>query len=197
MGLRPLPGVSNTEADINVCFYNSKFLPFWQIIFVHKYLQALLFCIILSSGNGKPFTFIFLYQARSCPMLGGLSLTWHWSPGTICFLLVLCLLYVFGLRRASTDKEQRVPIKAYHIVSFFSAIILIALVLLTPIDTIARTQLFSVHMAQAVILTTLCAPLVLLGCPAALLYPFVKLPIIGVIVRVFTRPLVASIAFNL
>ena len=130
-------------------------------------------------------------------MLNGLSLTWHWSPGTIVFLLVFCLLYVFGLIRASTDKSQRVSIKAYHIVSFFSAIILIALVLLTPIDTIARTQLFSVHMAQAVILTTLCAPLVLFGCPAALLRPFVNLPIIGVLVRVFTRPLVASITFNL
>jgi putative membrane protein len=130
-------------------------------------------------------------------MLDNLSLTWHWSPGTVFFLLVLCLLYVFGLRRASMDKEQRIPIKAYHMVSFFSAIILIALVLLTPIDTIARTQLFSVHMAQAVILTTLCAPLVLLGCPTALLEPFVKLPVVRVIVRMFTRPLVASITFNL
>ncbi len=130
-------------------------------------------------------------------MLGGLSLTWHWSPGTICFLLVLCLLYLFGLRRASTRKEQRGRIKVYHKVSFFSAIILMALILLTPIDTIARTQLFSVHMAQAVILTTVCAPLILLGCPAALLDPFVKLPIIRILVRLFTRPLVASITFNL
>jgi putative membrane protein len=130
-------------------------------------------------------------------MLNGLPLTWHWSAGTILFLLVLCLLYGFGLIRASTDKSQRVSIKAYHIVSFFSAIILMALVLLTPVDTIARTQLFSVHMAQAVILTTLCAPLVLFGCPAALLRPFVNLPIIRVLVRVFTRPLVASITFNL
>ncbi len=130
-------------------------------------------------------------------MLDSLSLTWHWSPGTILFLLVLCLLYIFGLRRASTGDAHYASIKAYHIVSFFSAIILIALSLLTPIDTIARTQLFSVHMAQAIILTTLCAPLVLLGCPAALLDSFVKLPVIRVIVRVFTRPLVASITFNL
>ena len=130
-------------------------------------------------------------------MLDSLSLTWHWSPGTVLFLLVLCLLYIFGLRGASTDNTHYASIKAYHIVFFFSAIILIALVLLTPIDTIARTQLFSIHMAQAVILTTLCAPLVLLGCPAALLDLFVKLPVIRVIVRVFTRPLVASITFNL
>src|SRR5690242_1774270 len=34
MDLRPLPGVSDAEADTNVCFYNSKFLPFWQIVLV-------------------------------------------------------------------------------------------------------------------------------------------------------------------
>lgn len=129
-------------------------------------------------------------------MLNGLALTWHWSPGTMLFLLVLCLLYVFGLRRACTS-SQGVPIKAYRIVSFFSASILIALVLLTPIDTIARTQLFSIHMAQAVILTTLCAPLMLFGCPAALLRPFVNLPIVRDLVRALTRPLVASLTFNL
>jgi putative membrane protein len=130
-------------------------------------------------------------------MANGLSLTWHWSPGTILFLLVLCLLYVFCLIRTGTGNSQGAPIKAYHVVSFFSAIVLMALLLLTPIDTIARTQLFSVHMAQAVILTTLCAPLVLFGCPAILLRPFVNLPIVRVLIRVFTRPLVASVTFNL
>jgi putative membrane protein len=75
--------------------------------------------------------------------------------------------------------------------------IIMALLLLTPVDTVARTQLFSVHMAQAVILTTLCAPLVLFGCPAALLRPLVNAPVVAGIVRVFTRPLVASLTFNL
>lgn len=130
-------------------------------------------------------------------MGNGLSLTWHWSPGTILFLLVLSLLYVFGLIRAGTGNSQGASVKAYHVVSFFSGIVLIAILLLTPIDTIARTQLFSVHMAQAVILTTLCAPLVLFGCPAALLRPLVNLPIVRVLIRVFTRPLVASVTFNL
>jgi putative membrane protein len=130
-------------------------------------------------------------------MGNGLSLTWHWSPGTILFLLVLSLLYVFGLIRASTGNAQGIPVKVYHVVSFFSGIVLIAILLLTPIDTIARTQLFSVHMAQAVLLTTLCAPLVLFGCPAALLRPFVNLPIVRVLIRAFTRPLVASVTFNL
>jgi putative membrane protein len=127
-------------------------------------------------------------------MLDGLSLAWHWSPGTTIFLLALCTLYIYGLRRVRR-MGQSIPLG--RVVAFFCALALVALVLLTPIDTIARTQLFSVHMAQAVILTTLCAPLLLFGCPEALLRPFVELPVVCPIVRVFTRPLVASLCFNL
>ncbi len=133
-------------------------------------------------------------------MLDGLSLIWPWNPGVIVLLLILSLLYLLGLwrtRKCMVKDEQDTPIKTKHIIMFFSAIIISALVLLTPVDTIARTQLFSVHMAQLVILTTLCAPLILFGCPASLLRPLIELPVIGGILRAITRPLVASIAFNL
>lgn len=133
-------------------------------------------------------------------MLDSLSLIWPWNPGVIVLLLILTLLYLLGLwqtRKRMVKNEQDTPIKTKHIIMFFSAIIISALVLLTPVDTIARTQLFSVHMAQLVILTTLCAPLILFGCPASLLRPLIELPVIGGILRALTRPLVASIAFNL
>lgn len=131
-------------------------------------------------------------------MIDGLSLAWHWSPLAILFLLVLSALYLVGLRHASTrQNSEDAPVKTRHVASFFTAILVVALLLLSPIDTIARTQLFSVHMAQAVLLTTLCAPLILAGCPAILLRPLVQLPIIRTIVGVLSRPLVASITFNL
>jgi cytochrome c oxidase assembly factor CtaG len=130
------------------------------------------------------------YMIGSFHMLGDLSLTWPWNPEALAFLLILSLLYLLGVRKPGLRDAPR-------IVAFFFAIIISALVLLTPIDSIARTQLFSVHMAQAVILTTLCVPLILFGCPASLLQPLLKLPVVRNIVRVLTRPLVASILFNL
>lgn len=81
--------------------------------------------------------------------------------------------------------------------AFIAAILLIAIILLTPLDTIARTQLFAAHMVQAVALTTLCAPLLLAACPDWLLQPLIDRPMIRRILQALTQPLVASIIFNL
>jgi len=129
-------------------------------------------------------------------MPDGLSLLWPWNPGAIVLLLVLCLLYLLGLRRARLRYPQDKPVKAHHIVCFFSAIVIAALMLLTPVDTVGRTQLFLVHMFQLVVLTTLCTPLLIFGCSEAVLQPLVELPIVSNIVRMLTQPLVASILFN-
>ncbi|GAC1428209.1 MAG: hypothetical protein NVS4B1_12350 [Ktedonobacteraceae bacterium] len=130
-------------------------------------------------------------------MLAGLSLTWPFNPGVILFLLLLVALYLVGLRHAKQHPVQGDAVNRRRIVAFFSAITIMAILLLTPFDTIARTQLFSIHIAQIVLLTTLCGPLILFGTPATLLQPFVSLPVIRPIIQIFTRPLVASVLFNL
>ncbi|GAC1388897.1 MAG: hypothetical protein NVS4B11_35940 [Ktedonobacteraceae bacterium] len=130
-------------------------------------------------------------------MFAGLSLAWPWNPGVTIFLLLLVALYLVGLRRVRKRPTQDSGVEWRHIIAFFSAIAIMAIVLLTPIDTIARTQLFSVHMAQLVLLTTLCAPLILFSMPATLLRPLVEFPVIRAIMHVFTHPLVASVLFNL
>ncbi len=124
------------------------------------------------------------------------SLSWSWHPGTIIILLLMSLLYVLGLRRVRLRSSEDTSIKAIHISAFFLAILIAASMLLTPIDTIGRTQLFSIHMMQAVVLTTVCTPLILFGSPAILLRPLIELPLLRVIVRPLTMPLVATIIFN-
>jgi len=129
-------------------------------------------------------------------MLYGLDISsWHWSPLTLAGLIVLCLLYGLGVWRAN-KQPGNAPIKGYHILAFVTAIGLIALMLLTPFDMIARTQLFAAHMVQAVMLTTLCAPLLLAACPSAFWEPVLALPIVRTVLQTLTRPLVASIIFN-
>ncbi len=132
-------------------------------------------------------------------MLNGLDLTWPSNPGAIAFLLVLSLLYLLGVWRAHVRQAiypQEKPVKAYQIFLFFLAIAFMALLLLTPIDIIGRTQLFMVHMAQVVLLSTLCAPLILAGSPALLLRPLINAPIIRSIIRARAFPIAASIIFN-
>jgi len=126
----------------------------------------------------------------------GLNFAWHWSPFTIGFLIILCLLYGFGIRWARKNNAYDTPLATSRVVAFIGAIIGMVLVLLTPIDTIARTQLFAAHMLQAVVLTTLCAPLLLFACPTWLLQPLLKLPVVRGVASVLTNAIVASIIFN-
>lgn len=132
-------------------------------------------------------------------MLDGLSLSWSWSPGAMIFLLLVCLLYLWALQRARrrlSNDPQELPVRAYRIAAFFGGIGFAALLVLSPINTIARTQLFSVHLAQIVLLTSVCAPLVLAGCPAPILCPLIEMPIVRNIMRFLTFPLVSSLIFN-
>lgn len=127
-------------------------------------------------------------------MFDGLSSTWPWNPGALVILLLLVVFYLLGLRRLQALHES---VSRTRIIAFFSGIIIAAFLLLTPVDTIGRTQLFSVHMAQVVTLTTLCAPLLLLGSPAILLQPLIERPVIKQVIRLLTHPLVASLLFNI
>lgn len=130
-------------------------------------------------------------------MLNSLNLTWPWNPLALLAIMLLCLLYTLGIKRTQQNHTQDNPIKKRQIVAFVLAIVAMALVLLTPIDTIARTQLFIAHMLQIVVLTTLCAPLLLAATPSWLLQPLLQQPVLRRITRFLTHPLVASSFFNL
>jgi len=126
-----------------------------------------------------------------------LNLSWHWSPIALIGLVMLCLLYAFGIRQARKGNVQGTPLQKRRIVAFIVAVVMMAVVFLTPIDTIARTQLFFVHMVQAVTLTTVCAPLLLYACPAWLLRPLLNQPLVQPVARALTQPVIASIIFNI
>ena len=130
-------------------------------------------------------------------MFYGLNFAWHWSPITLAGLVLACLLYIFAIRRVRRDKPEEKPLQTRRVVAFFVAIVIIALLLLTPVDTIARTQLFLAHMFQAVTLITVCAPLLLYACPAWLVQPLFANPFARPIVRVLTQPVIASLLFNM
>ncbi len=139
----------------------------------------------------------YLLENASYNVFDGLNLTWHWSPITIIGLVILCLLYGLGLRSARRKNPAEAPLLKRQVAAFIFAVLLMALVLLTPVDTIARTQLFSVHMAQIVVLTTLCAPLLLYACPGWLLQPVIDHPGGKLLARVLTQPVLVSVVFNL
>jgi cytochrome c oxidase assembly factor CtaG len=130
-------------------------------------------------------------------MWNGLDVSWPWNPTPLIALIALCLLYGFGIRRSFKSGMLNKPLKKIRIVAFIAAITLTAIVFITPLYTIARTQLFSAHMLQAVTLTTFCAPLLLLAFPAWLVVPLVEKPSVRSVAHALTQPVVASIIFNI
>ncbi len=144
-------------------------------------------------------------------MFAGLSLDWSWSIGGVLFFVVLALLYIWRLSQvrsfntiedqgdAERDRKRitEPAIKRRQIVAFFCGWALTALLVLSPINTIARTQLLSVHFAQAVLIASISAPLILYGCPAIILRPLFSTPIIRTLFKFITFPVVASLSFNI
>ena len=128
-------------------------------------------------------------------MQSGLVFSWHWSPYTLLALFILCLLYG-GVLRLTYKDPVRTPFKKRQLLSFLGAIASIAIVLLTPLDNIARTQLFVAHMVQAVAITTISSPLLLGAIPDWMIQPIVDLPVVRQIFQFVTFPIVASIIFN-
>ena len=129
-------------------------------------------------------------------MSDNLNFTWHWSPFTMIGLLLLCFIYSIGLRVAGRNRNHP-PLEARRIAAFIAANVLIALMLLTPIDMIARTQLLTAHMLQVVVLVTLCAPLLLYACPPWMVQPLIDNRMTRHVVRFLTQPVIASCIFNI
>jgi putative membrane protein len=130
-------------------------------------------------------------------MWNGLDVSWPLNPVPLVGLILLCLGYGLGVRRVPKSEKQNTTFKKSRVAAFIAAVLLVAIVYLTPLYTIARTQLFFAHMVQAVTLTTFCAPLLLLAMPTWLVEPLLAGKSVRLIARSLTQPLVASIIFNI
>jgi len=126
----------------------------------------------------------------------GLNIIWHWSPFSLAALLFFCLGYGLTLWLMHRHKPEERPIKRRQIAWFGSGVLIMTLFLFTPIDAIARTQLFLAHMFQVVFIVTFAVPCFLFACPDWLFQPSFDWPVSRAILKVLTQPVVASVLFN-
>ena len=125
-----------------------------------------------------------------------LWLQWHFDPGVLLFLVVLNSAYLLGigpLRRRYAPAEA---VSGRQTTLFGSVIALLFLTLVSPLDTIGNDYLFSAHMLQAFILTTVCPPLLLLSLPDWLLSPLFRAGPLRRFTRGFFFLLLATLLFN-
>lgn len=126
----------------------------------------------------------------------GIIVTWHWSPYSLAALLLFCLAYGLTLGLMHRRRPTERPIKKRYLAWFASGVLIIALFLFTPLDNVARTQLFLAHMFQVVFIITFAVPCFLFACPDWLFQPAFDWPISRALLTALTQPVAASVIFN-
>jgi cytochrome c oxidase assembly factor CtaG len=135
------------------------------------------------------------------PGLPGVLLDWHADPLVVAGLLAAGLLYLAGVRRAAAAGRAW---PRRRTVAFGAGLAVIALALTSAVETY-DTALFSVHVAQHMVLTMLAPPLVALGAPITLALlatgKAARRRIVRIVhsppVRVLGHPLLAWLLFTL
>jgi cytochrome c oxidase assembly factor CtaG len=106
---------------------------------------------------------------------------WDWEPSVVAGCAALLLAYFAALR-------FRFPKVAWY---FTAGIIVLLLALVSPLDTLGDTYLFSAHMLQHILLILIVPPLLLLGMPRDLAQRVLRRPHVGRAERVLSRPVLA------
>jgi putative membrane protein len=142
---------------------------------------------------------------------GQLLLTaWDFQPSVVGGCLALLALYAVAWRRTArlpraaacaaprsaalpgnVPCEQERPGLRYRPPLFVAGVLVLLLALVSPLDTLGDTYLFSAHMAQHMLLLQVVPPLLLLGMPSRLWRRIVAWPPADRLERFLGRPLLA------
>ncbi len=132
------------------------------------------------------------------------TLKWSWDP-TFIFFLLLAIYYVKGLK----EYRGHAPVAGWQKICFFCGIFILSMAYLPPVDTWAD-QLFSAHMVQHLLITSVGIPMILFGAPFFIFIkclphgvrdkafiPVAQNKILRQVWRWFQSPLVAIIFYEL
>lgn len=110
-----------------------------------------------------------------------LSSTWNMEP----WVLISALALLVGYGIATGFKLTKLS------ALYISGLLIFVLALVSPLDFLGRTYLFSAHMMQHILLLLVVPLLLLLGIPKALAEKALKIEPIGSVMRVLGNPVVA------
>lgn len=120
---------------------------------------------------------------------------WNWDPTIVigAALIVGLYLYAIGPLRKRHHFE---PASKGQIFAFMLGVGLMFLALVSPLDELGDSYLFSAHMVQHLFLTIVGPPLLLIGTPEWFVRPIVRNRTLFAIMRFLTYPAVAFVLFN-
>lgn len=121
---------------------------------------------------------------------------WHWEPSVVIGTALIVGLYLYAIGPLRKRYHFAEPVKRSKIICFLLGMFLMFLSLVSPLDELGDTYLFSAHMVQHLVLTIVGPPLLLLGTPDWFIKPILRNRILFPIARALTYPAVAFLLYN-
>jgi cytochrome c oxidase assembly factor CtaG len=121
---------------------------------------------------------------------------WNLEPSILIGTALITGLYLYTIgpvRKRHYPDEQ---VKTGQTIAFLLGMLIMFLALVSPLDELGDSYLFSAHMVQHLCLTIIGPPLLLLGTPEWLVKPALRNKVIFNIAKVLTYPVVAFVLYN-
>jgi putative membrane protein len=120
---------------------------------------------------------------------------WSWL---LLAVLAVCVPagYLTGIRRFRSPATGGVSLSAVRVGAFFAGLGIATVALLTPMDLLGMNAVFSVHMAQHLLLSLAAPPLLIFGMPTEWFHALFSRAWSTRTLRWLTHPFMASALFN-
>lgn len=121
---------------------------------------------------------------------------WNWEPSIVIGTALMVGLYLYAVGPLRKKYQLAEHVKKAQVCSFLLGICIMFLALVSPLDELGDSYLFSAHMVQHLCITIVGPPLLLIGLPGWLIDPLLRKPVIFRIARVLTFPALAFFLYN-
>jgi len=121
---------------------------------------------------------------------------WDWEPSIVVGTALIVGLYHYALNSLRKRYYPEEQVKTGQTVAFLLGMFIMFLALVSPLDELGDSYLFSAHMLQHLCLTMVGPPLLLVGTPAWMVKPLLRNRAIFLIAKFFTYPAIAFFLFN-
>src|SRR5581483_4407809 len=147
-----------------------------------------------AAASGAPTRAGSLGAARAAT--GETMWTWNSDPSVVLGIGALSALYFLAAGRWRARLGGPPAPDRRRLWLFAAAMATLILALMSPIETLADTRSFMVHVFQHMLLTLVFPPLLIAATPPWMLRPLLRPARVMALARVLTRPLPAYLGFN-
>ena len=121
---------------------------------------------------------------------------WNWEPSIVVGTALIVGFYLYALNSLRKRYYPEEQVKTGQTFAFLLGMFIMFMALVSPLDELGDSYLFSAHMLQHLCLTMVGPPLLLVGTPAWMVKPLLRNRAIFLIAKFFTYPAIAFFLFN-